>query len=621
MQFRYDINVLRAIAVIGVVLFHFHVPFFDGGFAGVDIFFVISGYLMSKIIITGLYNDSFNVLDFYKKRATRIIPALLLLVLFVLIVGQIIFFGDMQKDMSKYALSSIFFVSNLVYYFNSNYFDLASQYNILLHTWSLSVEWQFYILYPIFLLPLKKIYAAKVSIFKLIIISLTVFSFLLNLYVNTKDLSLSFYSFPTRSWEMLMGCIVFLYEGFFTEKIPTYLKKITSIIGYTLLLGSFVFYDENMTWPNYTTILPVAATALILLCNYNFKILENPILNILGKISYSLYLWHWPFYVIALYFGFLKNDSTIVILLLLSIGASYLSFKYVETNREISSQKSVITSMIALSLLAIIPFFFSFNEKILDDKQKVIANYESIYTQEKSVQQFRTNTCFLTSKSDFGEYDKTVCLNLDNSKKNVLLIGDSHAAQYSQSLLSFFEKQNINLLQATSSSCTPFPNSKGRPDNVKLMNNIYLEYIPEYHNEIDFVILSCHWINLSKRYTNDEIIQKINETMALFEKYNIPYALLGQTKAYILPYPDVLLRSEIFSFVNPDNFLDDRTLPMNNFLKFSLQNKPYIDIHELKLEVLSKANNLYMHDKDHFTYYGTEQAVDYFDKELDLFTF
>ena len=162
MQFRKDINGLRAIAVIGVVLFHFNPSWMPGGFAGVDVFFVISGFLMTKIIFRGLEQDSFSVLKFYVARANRIIPALSLLCLVLLSVGWLFLSPLEYRALGKHIVSSITFISNIIYWTESGYFDAASQGKWLLHTWSLSLEWQFYIIYPLILVAMKQFLSLKI---------------------------------------------------------------------------------------------------------------------------------------------------------------------------------------------------------------------------------------------------------------------------------------------------------------------------------------------------------------------------------------------------------------------------------------------------------------------------
>lgn len=217
MNFRYDISFLRVVAVFAVVFFHFNIHGFSGGFVGVDIFFVISGYLMSLIILNGIENKKFTLLSFYKKRVVRIFPALLFMLLFFSCVIAVVLptlFYQFQSN----AFSSALFFSNIYFYLSSGYFDAASHYNFLLHTWSLSVEWQFYIIYPIFLILTQKVYLANFKFFKLIFIVVVALSLASVFYFNSIDKNdFSFYMFVTRAWEMMVGGLAFFVSAFISK--------------------------------------------------------------------------------------------------------------------------------------------------------------------------------------------------------------------------------------------------------------------------------------------------------------------------------------------------------------------------------------------------------------------
>jgi peptidoglycan/LPS O-acetylase OafA/YrhL len=184
--FRYDINTLRAIAVLGVLLFHFKIPYAGGGFAGVDIFFVISGYLMSRIVLNGMSKDNFSILDFYKRRALRIIPALLMLVTIVTFVTFFIYLPADYKDVTKNGLSSLLFISNIDYS-KVDYFALSSDNNIFLHTWSLSVEWQFYLILPVVLVLINRYFRNDRNRFLLLFVFASISSFAYSVYLSNHN--------------------------------------------------------------------------------------------------------------------------------------------------------------------------------------------------------------------------------------------------------------------------------------------------------------------------------------------------------------------------------------------------------------------------------------------------
>ncbi|NNG64941.1 acyltransferase, partial [Pseudomonas fragi] len=209
MEFRNNINALRALAVISVVLFHFKVQGFGGGFAGVDVFFVISGFLMTGIIFTGLQTQRFSLLGFYASRARRIIPALLTLCIALLIFGFVFLPLDDYRDAIRTLKSSLLFSSNFTFAKGGSYFDAPLHENWLLHTWSLSVEWQFYMLYPLLLMALYKFVGAKNTRSTLVLLALI--SFAASVVLTRTSPVFAFYMLPTRAWEMIAGGLVFLY--------------------------------------------------------------------------------------------------------------------------------------------------------------------------------------------------------------------------------------------------------------------------------------------------------------------------------------------------------------------------------------------------------------------------
>ena len=323
MNFRNDIQGIRAIAVLAVVVFHFNESWLPGGFIGVDVFFVISGYLMTSIIWTGLDNQRFNLLSFYASRFIRIVPALL--VLCVIVSTFSFFFLNLVdfQNVINHSISSITFVSNIVYWSESGYFDAASKEKWLLHTWSLSVEWQFYLLFPIFMLLAKKVLRNAQLVFLLYL--LTILTLIFSVFMTHKAPSASYFMLPTRAWEMLAGSLVF----FFQYKPKQQLARLLEAVGIILVCVSAVFITKNDAWPGILTIAPVLGTCFILVANRQNSIFtSNVISQKLGALSYSIYLWHWPFVVAINYF--VLPDAYIALGMVLSYGFGSLSYHLVE---------------------------------------------------------------------------------------------------------------------------------------------------------------------------------------------------------------------------------------------------------------------------------------------------
>lgn len=220
MKFRTDISFLRALSVIIVMFFHFGIPGFSGGFIGVDVFFVISGFLMTQIILRNFEKETFSLKDFYTKRVKRIIPPLQVVLLFVLLISSVFFFQSDIKLNAKYVLLADYFVSNIYFWNYQDYFTSTD--NILLHSWTLGVEWQFYMIYPVILLVLRKIYFNRRKIFWIILTALCISSFLLMVGIGRSSVNFIFYMLPTRFWELSIGGLAY---GIGITKSPVWLFK------------------------------------------------------------------------------------------------------------------------------------------------------------------------------------------------------------------------------------------------------------------------------------------------------------------------------------------------------------------------------------------------------------
>lgn len=303
MTFRHDINGLRAIAVIAVVLYHFGVSGFNGGFAGVDIFFVISGYLMTRIILSKIEQNRFNLIDFYLARATRIIPALAVLCTLLLIAAWFFLPPFEMRTFGKHIFGATSFLSNIIFVKDSGYFDSAAHEKWLLHTWSLSVEWQFYILYPLLIIALRKLFSAKTTRWTLLFLASG--SYLLSVFFPERLHDAAFYLLPTRAWEMMAGGLIFA----FSLEAPQKSKWAMESIGMALLAGSIVLLNSSYAWPGSLAALPVLGAALIIIAANEKSLLTNNVFaQYIGTISYSLYLWHWPV-VVALNLFALKESG------------------------------------------------------------------------------------------------------------------------------------------------------------------------------------------------------------------------------------------------------------------------------------------------------------------------
>lgn len=307
--FRQDINGLRALAVALVVLFHFKVPGFAGGYAGVDVFFVISGYLMFGILARALDKGqpslTLFVWEFYKARFRRIAPALIALVAMLLVLGLLCLPAFDLDLLAKQSASALLFLSNFKFWREAGYFDVGSQFKWLLHTWSLSVEWQFYMLLPWVMLAVHRVTKAPRR-FAWNCLAIFLASLLLCLLMADDRPSANFYLLPTRAWEMAAGGLAYHLAPWLAERLV-----LRRWVARGALLAIVVFgltLEEGLSWPNAWTLIPVLGCALVIWAGVGVgRVLDHPVCQWIGTRSYSIYLWHWPVFVAG---GYLPDTSS-----------------------------------------------------------------------------------------------------------------------------------------------------------------------------------------------------------------------------------------------------------------------------------------------------------------------
>lgn len=334
--FRTDINGLRAWAVVAVVLFHFGVPGFAGGFAGVDVFFVISGFLMTQIIVKGLEAGRFSIWGFYLARARRILPALLVLCAVLLALGWFVLPAPDYRPLGMHVLTSVLFASNIQYWREAGYFDTTSHDKWLLHTWSLSVEWQFYLVLPLLLWGVWRWWPSRRNAARVLAVGLAV-SLGLSAWLTTIKPEAAFFLLPTRAWEMMAGGLVALWGGGIST--GRYISVISTLRGWRVLegLGASMVVVAVVTanpahWPGLAAVLPVLGTALLLLAGRQDSPLTAPaLLQRLGDWSYSIYLWHWPVAVALTYLGWQGEPGPVVAGLALSLLLGWASYRWTES--------------------------------------------------------------------------------------------------------------------------------------------------------------------------------------------------------------------------------------------------------------------------------------------------
>ncbi|SMQ28526.1 Peptidoglycan/LPS O-acetylase OafA/YrhL, contains acyltransferase and SGNH-hydrolase domains [Pseudomonas helmanticensis] len=332
LAYRRDIDGLRAVAVIAVVLFHFGVPGFTGGFVGVDVFFVISGYLITSIIWNQRQAGRFSFVEFWARRARRILPALFAMIIAVLAVGWFLLAPKDYEELGRSVRYQVLFVSNILFMRQDGYFDVASDLKPMLHTWSLAVEEQFYILFPLLLAVLS----SRLKHWRLALFAILLVSFGLSVWAVSHHPEKAFFLLPMRAWELLAGAMLAVAPKH-AWRLKPMAAQLLSLLGMGLILLAVFGYSKATPFPGAAALLPVLGVVLLIFANGHREtvvgqLLSSKVMVGFGLISYSWYLWHWPVFVFSSYASVEEIsalDNAGLILLTLVLG--YLSWKFIET--------------------------------------------------------------------------------------------------------------------------------------------------------------------------------------------------------------------------------------------------------------------------------------------------
>lgn len=491
-SFRPDINGLRAIAVMGVVFYHAGFNIFQGGWLGVDIFFVISGYLISNIIISELNNNEFSFRFFYIKRIQRIIPALISTLLITIPFSYWLLTPKAMIEYTKSLSASLLFYAN--YYFQNLDFYNAEPTKImpLLHTWSLAIEEQFYILFPLLCFLLFKFSKKNLTISFGIL-------FLISVYLNsTTELLIKFYQLQFRAWELLLGALIMILQN----KISV---KHTEKFGVLIIISSLIYFDDTMLTLNSIEprIISNIGVALVLLSNQNSyitKVLSTKAFSLIGLSSYSIYLFHQPLFafwrISKTRYELQNNNYHILLIFIILLFFSYLNWKFVERVFQQKSFKSVL-KFIGISLLIISIFIFFSNKSngfvnkysYVPEEVLFYSNYPNIYPNSYDNSDYE----FLNSNCNKSLSTTTYCTWFNNeSDKNIFLIGDSHANALSVSFLIELEtlKKDYNLVFLTNKlgRCLLSKQSDTAGDVGECSDETFEKFINLLNKDTDIVV-------------------------------------------------------------------------------------------------------------------------------------
>lgn len=439
MKYRAEIDGLRALAVVPVILFHAGFELFSGGYVGVDVFFVISGYLITTILIEDIESNRFSIANFYERRARRILPALFFVMLVCIPFAWMWMLPSQMRDFSQSLVAVSLFASNILFWTQSGYFDPAAEDKPLLHTWSLAVEEQYYLLFPIFLILVWRI--GKNKAFGMIVVMAAI-SLLLSEWGWRNKENGNFFLAPTRAWELLAGTLA----AFIVQKRGVQKSNFLALLGLAAIVFSIFAYDENTPFPSLYALVPVMGVVLLVLYGKKetiaARLLSNKAMIGIGLISYSAYLWHQPLFAFARIKSVDEPSHLLMALLVSSsIALAYFSWKFIETpfrnKGKINVTKIFVSSSAGLILAISIGVIGIINSGFPSRYE-----YTGIgVTGNKQLTDYferKTESC----SDDFSDVDNfNSCLTTNNQYTDVIIVGDSHALHLMPGLI----ESNSNL--------------------------------------------------------------------------------------------------------------------------------------------------------------------------------
>ncbi len=451
MQYRREIDGLRALAVLPVILFHAGFETFSGGFVGVDVFFVISGYLITTIILTELEQGKFSIVNFYERRARRILPALFLVMLVCIPFAWLWLLPSDMKDFSQSLIAVSFFASNILFWRESGYFDAAAELKPLLHTWSLAVEEQYYVLFPLFLMLFWRLGKRWI----LVMLGLVfVASLAVAQWGAYSKPAAAFYLLPTRGWELLIGAFAAFYLSKANRtEFSRAVGEFGGWLGVALIIYAVFVYSNATPFPGLNALVPTLGTVLVILFATQQttvgKFVGNKAFVGVGLVSYSAYLWHQPLFAFARQRSLTEpSQTTFLVLSVIALVLSCFSWKYVEApfrKRDHFDRKKIFSFV----------FFGSFIFLSLGVAGHITDGKFFIRSSSSNLDQldFRVRVNHGLSIDCEGDYNTSLnCLT--SPQPEVLLWGDSYAMHLAQGFVA--SNPEIRLAQKTVSVCGPF---------------------------------------------------------------------------------------------------------------------------------------------------------------------
>ncbi len=481
--YRPDIDGLRAIAVLAVVFYHSGFNVVSGGYVGVDIFFVISGFLITTIIVRELADGKFSIVGFYERRMRRILPASVVTVAACLIAGYFILGTRDLGNLAHSAIANSLFLSNIFFYLQTGYFDASADLKPLLHTWSLSLEEQYYVVTPLLLMLVARFFNQRHLLF---VVPIAILSFAACVYLTNVNQPAAFYLLTTRGWELLIGSILAIaaIPRISSEAVMRFL----ALIGLALILFSMFMFDEQTAFPGAYAALPTLGTAILIYTGRSGSTLVNRALSIrpmvfVGLISYSLYLWHWPIIVFSKYLkATALNHVESVVMLLAMFAISVLSWRYVEIpfrrKHLAASRKKLFYASLGATVVLIVASLLETGE-VVDMQWRRWRSCENV-------------------EERLSEGESLCVIGEAGGEPSFLLWGDSHSRAMNSALDVSAQRIGRTGYVASMPGCPPLQGIEraGRTTCYEF-NEKMLSFINQ-NPGIDTIVLAAHWVGVAE---------------------------------------------------------------------------------------------------------------------------
>ena len=608
LAYRPDIDGLRAVAVLAVTIFHFNKHWMPGGFIGVDIFFVISGFLITGIIYGK--GDGFSFADFYGRRVRRILPAAIFVTAITLVAGSLLMMPSDVKDLSGSAIAAALSAANVYFwlFLDTSYFAQSSETVPLLHMWSLGVEEQFYLVWPALMIIAMKLGGKRLLATAALIIAIA--SFAVSEYYVTRDPSFAYYMLPSRAGELLVGALLFLWQD--SRRISSAVANAAGIFGLALIAGSLAVLDEKGGFPGVRSIVPAVGAALLILGGSHqsgllAKALANSVARAIGLRSFSLYLWHWP--VLAFYrYGYgepsLAGGIACAAAMLV---LTEITHHLIETPFRAYSARWLATKAAPIfattTAVMVLGYVLIQNNGYLptDDRWAYKKELTQHYFNTRPASRYPFN-CQM-NKYEPAKWRSDACVNGDTSvKPETLLWGDSNAAHYIGYLKAVAESEHFSFRNISHSSCPPVRVvdgliSKAQADSCRAFNDSAFEESKNYKT----VIVGGAWESYAMKGGQAQIAQTIHELATngnqVIIALNVPlFADLDRmctAKAIRFPGMDCQSRA-----VMPDTGDSE----INKFLKEQSSKYPNVATFDIRSRIC-KNGTCSAYDKDFLLYY------------------